>query len=167
VKSEVVWVFGPSAVGKKTLIMRTALGLDRTLADLAGMGPGVVTVPFVPYPTDVPEVRFMQLLAALRLHGTRDIAKDMCDHMYLVHGQWVDYDRRFGTLRELRARFPRAFGLCVYATADVEDHRKRLAERGLDPGIAERAAARTEGRVNALEKHFPRVVVIKIGQNPD
>lgn len=139
--SKVIWFFGASATGKKTLMCKMA-NTDKIHPFRYELGISIrdTVIPvIIPYPFRMPEKR-----------------KAIIDGLYqsdlpvvfLVHGQDKDLDNGF---------VPRG-GTCVYMDIPNELHWKRIKKRGLRKNLKSAVRAWKTGRLGQLTELFDEII---------
>lgn len=117
VLNEIIWVFGPSAIGKKTLIRNFAYGKDTRLLDIFGVDECVV-VPFIPVSKGYE--RYRQIETIFNMSVRNDISVLTMNHIYLVHGQPIDIE--CSNIERLYESYPNRFNICLFLEVSESDY---------------------------------------------
>lgn len=130
-----IWIFGPSAVGKKTAMLEAAnLNTTGRIRRTLGVGVDIPIIPLilpsstVGYDQQGVEERCEQRIALLSMfYGMVD-----CGHpsITLIHGQRIDITG--GVIDRLRKLYPKKFDLAFYIEVDEDTFYERNRLRGYD-----------------------------------
>jgi len=164
-KKELIWVFGYSCVGKKTLMYRTATGGDRRLIELAQMKKPIV----MPFLCNDPVFengakRLLRLDTVFRQFTDNDYTKELADNLYLVHGQGADLGVKSGTISYLYKAYPEAFNIAVWCETTFERLKRNSKKREMpfDEKIFEQYEKDKIHYTETLEKYFKEIITIKL-----
>lgn len=122
--NEIVWVFGPSAIGKKTLIRDFAYGDDKRLLQYFGIDKCVV-IPFTPRIKGYD--RYIYLKSIFDMSLSDDISKITMNHIYLIHGQPMDVID--GNIDRLYDIYPNRFNTYLFLEVSEDDYNIRVGLR--------------------------------------
>lgn len=125
-----MWVFGPTAVGKKTFIMNTALRKDDRLINLLGLYDTVI-IPFIPirYLNDTKK-RYKQIKDIYKIINDDDnMAKKFANHLYLIHAQGIDF--REGFIDDIYQKYPDLFNRCIMINISEEKYNNYVITRNV------------------------------------
>jgi hypothetical protein len=155
----VVWFFGPSAAGKKTLIYRLADLRNRQhpLALELGLGRYDLVLPVVS-PNRIRGKRgqeYQRMLDA-RAELFTQICRAEIDAVWLIHGQGVDIAA--DVLGRVRQASDCDLPLAIYLHIDKQTYQERAASRDIARSY-EKAYAPAAEEIKYLKSRFRRVVV--------
>lgn len=154
-----VWFFGPSAVGKKTLLFQLAdVGNRRhELAVELGLGKHDLVLPVV-IPNHIRGKRgdeYERMLDA-RIETFSQIYRSQIQAICLMHGQGIDVSA------DIPGRLKDTFGcdlpLAVYLHIDKQTYEERATSRGITKSY-ERAYASADSEISYLKSRFSTVRV--------
>ncbi len=153
-KKELIWVFGFDAIGKKTLMINTAIHKDARIRRAIGADRETIFIPLVPGKQD----RRQRLQNLFTLHNTPDISKEICNVVYLIHGQWADFDCSGGHLAYFYDIYPEAFDKCFFLTTDSKTRVQRMKMRGMESTNGDKPEIYNE----QMSKYFKQIITLNI-----
>lgn len=111
--AEIIWIFGATAVGKKTFILKSAKTKKTLVPNETNRK---CVIPIIVYVPDNRNSVFEEIL---------NIKNDKME--FLIHGQNTDI--RTGLLKKLKKKYPNRFKYCYYMFISENTFNKRLKKR--------------------------------------
>jgi hypothetical protein len=153
-KNEVIWVFGFDAIGKKTLMLQTAMHKDARLRRAIGYERETIFIPLVPGKRE----RRQKIQNLFSLYDATDITKELCNVVYLIHGQWADFDSDGRHLSYFHDIYPELFDKCLFLTTDPKTRVKRMQMRGMESTNGDNPEIYNE----QMSKYFKQIITLNI-----
>jgi hypothetical protein len=153
-KKEVIWIFGFDAVGKKTLMINTALGKSKVIQKALNLDKHTIFIPLVVGKRN----RRQRLQNLFTLYDTDDITKELCNVVYLIHGQWADFNCSGRNLEYFYDIYPEAFNRCLFLTTTPEKREERMRLRGMESTNGDNLEVYNEN----LTKYFNEIFIQEI-----
>jgi hypothetical protein len=155
----VVWFFGPSAAGKKTLLYQLTSLQNRRhqLAIELGLGSQDLVLPVV-IPNRIRGKRGeeYQKLLDTRIRLITQIYGAEIDAVWLIHGQGIDIAA--DVLGHIKQVSKCALSLAIYLHVDKQTYQSRAAARGISRSYKQ-AYASAEKEILYLRSRFQKVLV--------
>lgn len=136
-RKEVIWLFGPSSVGKKSLMFRLANsgGRHSLVAQTFGVGPADLVIPVV-IPTRArgkSEVEVREVVSR-RLRALRSVYESELDAKWIVHMQAIDLRENIAV--RLINEFSEVRSKCFYLHVNESKYLERCKRGGISYGQA-------------------------------